>query len=335
MASVMEGGVLVRRGGVVESSHLVHAAVVGPDGELMGWVGNPGRVTYLRSAAKPFQALPLVEDGVVASLGLTGAELAVVCASHNGAAEHLREVEHILQRIGVGAGSLACGPHTPMGVEAARGLRARGEEPDRIHNNCSGKHAGMLALARHHGWELKGYHLPDHPVQRRMALEVARWCRVPVAELGVGVDGCGVSCFSLPLSTMALGFAAFARSASAGEAPTVLVKAMTAHPALVAGTGRLCTRLMELAGDRVFAKVGAEGVYCGALRDGSAGVALKVEDGARRAADAALLRILQLLGVLTEGEMEELAGFAHPPILNTRGEVVGGLQAAFGLEWLS
>jgi L-asparaginase II len=215
--------------------------------------------------------------------------------------------------------------------EAERLVRS-GEQPSAVHNNCSGKHAGMLALAHAHGWPAEGYHLPEHPVQQRMLAEVSRWTGLSPDTIGTGTDGCGVVCFAVPLDRMALSFARFAGAADRGEAPAVVVRAMTRHPAMVAGSGRLCTALMERAGERVFAKTGAEGVYCAAVRSAGIGVALKVLDGARRAADAALVRVLELLGVLDADDVESLGDFAAPLLRNTRGEIVGELNAHFGLE---
>src|SRR5688572_24703192 len=198
----MSARILVTRGDRVESTHTVHVAVT--DGERrVAQAGEPALVTFLRSAAKPLQALPLVEDGVTRSLGLTGSELALCCASHNAESRHLRAAAALLRKAGLEEGDLACGPHPPMRSADAHKLSAAGERPRSIHNNCSGKHAGMLALAVHHGWRTEGYHRKGHPVQKRMRAEVARWTGVAADELGLGVDGCGVATFAVALSAMA------------------------------------------------------------------------------------------------------------------------------------
>jgi L-asparaginase II len=326
--------VSVTRGGLVESAHRVAVAVVDPDGRLLAGAGDLARPVFYRSAAKPLQALPLVEDDVVGKLGLTEEELALCCASHNGEPRHVQGSLAILGKAGVGPEALVCGPHPPMRADDAERLVAQGQKPGRIHNNCSGKHAGMLALAATHGWETEGYHRAEHPVQRRMLAEVSRWTGLPAARIATGVDGCGVVCFAVPLDRMALSFARFASSAARGEPAARVVQAMTGHPGMVAGKGRLCTALMERAGDRVFVKTGAEGVYCAGLPASGLGVALKVLDGAKRASDAALLRVLELLGVLDLGDVEALASFGAPVVRNTLGEPVGELVARFELPGL-
>lgn len=323
--------VRVERGGLVESLHRVHVAVTDRGGALQARAGDPDFPTFLRSAAKPFQALPLVEDGVADALGITAAELAVACASHNGEPGHLEAVRSLLERAGAGPGALECGAHPPLGEEAARHLVEAGDVPERIHNNCSGKHAGMLALARHHGWPAKGYGKEGHPVQERMLREVSRWTGEPAGRIGRGVDGCGVVCFRVPLRSAARGIASFVAEGADGGAPRRVVRAMTEHPFLVAGTGRLCTGIMERTGGRIVAKVGAEGVYVAAPVDGSLGVALKVEDGARRALEPALIGVLVALRLLSDEEAAGLGGL-DAPVRNTLGEEVGMIRVTVELE---
>jgi L-asparaginase II len=321
--------VQVVRGTLVESVHGVAVAVVDADGRLIMSAGDVTRPVFYRSAAKLLQALPLVEDTVVDAPLLTEEELALCCASHNAEPRHVEVATRILHKAGVSAEALACGPHPPMYAPEAERLAGRGQRPERVHNNCSGKHAGMLALASAHGWPTEGYHRAEHPVQQRMLREVSRWSGLGTRSIATGVDGCGVVCFAVPLERMALSFARFARAADQGEGAARIVDAMTRHPYLVAGTGRLCTALMERAGARVFVKTGAEGVYCAGVRGSSVGVAIKVLDGARRAADAAILRVLELLGVLPPEDVESLSEFSAPLLRNTRGEVVGAVSADF------
>lgn len=322
--SRIEGIVEVTRGDFVESAHRVHLAVCDAEGHRLASWGDPAFPALLRSAAKPFQALPLVEDGVAGALGLAEEELAIACASHGGEPEHLRWARSLLAKAGGTEEELACGTTPPMTGAAARALALEGTAPGRIHNNCSGKHAGMIALARFHGWPVEGYHRPEHPVQRRMAAEVARWTGLAPGAVGIAVDGCGVSCFRVPLEAMARGIARFAAEGAKGGAPARIVDAMVRHPFLVAGTARLCTRVMEAGAGRLIAKVGAEGVYVAAATDGSLGIALKVEDGANRASEAALAAILEEVGLLVPGA----AGAPWRPaaLRNTRGEEVGEVR---------
>jgi L-asparaginase II len=229
--------------------------------------------------------------------------------------------------------ALACGPHERFHAAAARALRRAGPPPGRVHNTCSGKHAGMLGLARLHGWPLAGYHASEHPVQRRMLAEVSRWTQVPADDIGLAVDGCGATTFALELSAMAGAFARFARAARTGdEGPRQVVDAMVRWPENVAGSGRMCTSLMRVAEGRIFAKVGAEGVYCAGIPGAELGVAVKVEDGSSRASEPALLAVLRTLGLLSGDEMAALARFAEPDILNTRGERVGAVRTSVRLE---
>jgi L-asparaginase II len=317
----------VVRGAVVESSHRVHAAVVDAEGRLRAFAGDAEHVTYLRSAAKPLQALPLVDDGAFERYGLTLEELALCCGSHSGSAEHVRAAESILARAGVSAEALACGPHPPFDDDARRALQEAGLEAGRLHNNCSGKHAGMMVLARAHGWEPAGYERREHPVQGRMLAEVARWTQLPEEAIALAVDGCGVVCFALPLHHVALAFAGLAAAARRGDrGPSAVVEAMTTYPVMVAGEGRLCTDLIRAAGGRLFAKVGAEGVYCVGVPGAELGIALKVEDGATRAVAPAIAGILRELDLISEDELGRLLPHVFAEIVNTRGEVVGQVR---------
>jgi L-asparaginase II len=299
------------RGAIVESRHRVHVAVADGEGRLVAHAGDPDLVTFMRSAAKPFQALPLVEDGVVERFGLTSEDLALACASHSSEPEQVERVLAFLGRVGAGEEELLCGPHTPLSDEVAREYAAQGTTLRPVHSNCSGKHAGMLALARHHGWPAAGYTRPDHPVQRRCLAEVSRWTGVPEAQIGTGTDGCGVVCFAVPVRAMAR---AWARLASR------IVEAMLAHPDLLAGHGRPCTGLMLANPGKLVAKVGAEGVYAALLVDRGLGVALKVEDGHGLAAVLAMAGVLRELGLAVPERL------GARPITNSTGLRVGEMR---------
>jgi L-asparaginase II len=323
----------VTRGALVESRHRVHVAVAHAERGLIAGCGDPRYVSYVRSAIKMFQALPLAEDGVVDRVALTSEELALCTASHNAEPFHVAAAQAILAKAGATEAALACGAHPPMYAPAAAALERRGETPGRIHNNCSGKHAGMLALACHHGWARDGYHLADHPVQQRVLQTLCAWSGVDRSAVALAVDGCGLPTFALPLDRAALACARFAAAADHGDTPAaMIVHAMTTHPEFVAGTGRLCSELMRTAGGRVFAKVGAEGYYCAGVPALGLGIALKVEDGARRASEPALLTVLHALSVLSASELECLSDFARPVVTNTRGEAVGGIRTRLTLE---
>lgn len=327
----------VTRGDLVESRHRVSVAVVEPSGRLVAAAGDPDLVTYWRSAAKPFQALPLVDDGAADRFGLGDDELALACASHSSEAVHLAGVDRFMAKVGITEDALACGPHPPLSPDVAREVTRAGIRLTPRWSNCSGKHTGMLALARHHGWPLAGYHRLEHPLQQRIVAEVERWTGLSRAGMVFGVDGCRVVSFGLPLRAMALAYARFGASPEPG--PRRLWAAITAHPELVAGTGRFETVLMRAWPGDVFAKVGAEGVYSAVVPERGWGVALKVEDGGWRAAPLALLSVLARLGdragrpVPALAIEPALAPFRDPPVLDTHGEAVGAIRVAGHLDF--
>ncbi len=326
------------RGSVTESSHAVTVAVVDSDGTLIASSGDPRRITLARSAAKPFQAVPLVEDGVVERFQLTDVELALTCASHSSERRQVERVAALLSRVGLEPRHLACGSHRPLGKDFA--VPPIGEAdpaevqlvpPSPISSNCSGKHTGMLALATMHGWPVAGYESRGHPVQDRARGVMARFAGVPGHDLIEAVDGCGVVAFGLPLDRLAFAFAAFGTSEDA--ASQRVARAMTNEPAYVAGCRRLCTELMQASPGRVLAKVGAEGVYGASLPERGLGVALKVEDGSAKAAMIAVmacLRALEIDGI----DAPSLDRFAQMPLSNTRGEDVGEMRASGRLTFV-
>ena len=313
------------RGGVVESVHRVSAAVVDASGRLQAKAGDPQLVTFARSAAKPFQALPLLEDGAAERFGVREDELALVCASHSSEPAQVELVRGLLTRVGLAESDLACGPHRPLSADLALNPGGAEEAAPRtaLASNCSGKHTGMLALARHHGWPTAGYHQSTHSVQRRCKESMARWANLPQEQVGEGVDGCGVVSFALPLASLALAYARLGTSQEPG--PRKVVQAMTRRPDLIAGRGRPCTALMQAYPGRVLAKVGAAGVYGAALLDRGLGIGLKVEDGDTWAAVLALWAVLEQLD-LNPPPSQSLPLFAALPVRNTRGETVGSLK---------
>jgi len=245
---------------------------------------------------------------------------------------HRELAEAMLRACGCEEGQLACGPHPPLSPAVAEEAARGGVKLTPKWSTCSGKHAGMLALARHHGWPTEGYARLSHPVQERILDEVSRWTGVAQSELQLGVDGCTAVCFGLPLSAMATGYARLGTS----EEPAArrLREAMWAHPELVAGTGRLCTELMAACPGTVLAKVGAEGVYSAALPALGLGVTVKVEDGDRNCTPPALLAVLRQVAAKLGARagltlpLEGLSHHAEPVLRNTRGEVIGSLRVA-------
>ena len=325
--------VTVTRGGHVESCHRVHAAVVDAQAGLVLEARDPRLVAPWRSCAKPFQVMPLIAAGRLETLDWDDDQIALACASHGGEPEHVAIVTRMLDDLGLEEGDLVCGPHEPMSRRGARALREAGKAATRLHNNCSGKHAAMLARARLAGWPTAGYESVTHAVQESCLGTVAAWTGVPRESIGCAVDGCGVVVFVLPLDGMAAAWARLTRDAGVGdEIPARIVNAMRSRPFLVGGTDRFDTILIEESGGRVISKIGAEGVQCAAIVDRGIGIALKVEDGATRAQYPALLGILQALDALPDPLPQRLADLANPRIRNTRGEVVGDLHVLRALN---
>ncbi len=332
----------VARGSIVESQHHGVLVVAATDGRIIASVGDPDRVTYLRSAAKPFQALAVVESGAADHFGLTERELAVICGSHAAEPQHLEAVRSILSKIGLREDALRCGAHMPIHEETARSLLCTGQSPQPIHNNCSGKHSGMLALCRYWGAEVVTYLEPDHPVQVANRRVVAEMAGLRPEELIIGVDGCSVPTFALPLRAAAR---AYARLCDPRDLPPArqaacrrIVAAMQAYPEMVgASKGNLDSDLMRIADGRVVSKGGAEGFQgVGVLpRAGrpALGLALKVEDGlGDRARGLATVEALRQLHVLDENDLRSLVRYGRRPLHNWRGVPVGELRPLLTLR---
>jgi L-asparaginase II len=314
------GAALVRvhRGSGVESEHRVAWAVAGGGEE-------PGPAVFVRSAAKPFQALAGVRKGVLEHFGLGADHLAIACASHGGGDAHVVRVRELLRAAGRSEADLACGPAEPRDPVAAAAHRDAGGRPEPVRHNCSGKHAFAIALAVQQGWPVEGYLDAGHPVQQAMWRGLAEATGLEPAELEHATDGCGMQTFSVPLARLADAFGRLA-GGGLGAPGERLTAAMTTHPELVAFDGALDTELMRAHAGLV-AKIGAEGVLGIGLADGR-GVALKVLDGAMRGLDPAALLVLgERLGVAVGGPV--LERLREAPVVNSRGEQVGRAEATF------
>ncbi len=299
----------VWRGDLVESVHCGRYVVRDARGETLDSLGEPAGYVHLRSSAKPFQALPLVFSGAADAFGLTSEELAVACASHSAEPRHLAAVRSILRKAGLSENDLQNGIHPPMHVPTAARLARNGEQPRHIHGNCSGKHAGMLAVCAHAGWDPAGYRDAEGPIQKLVRRTVAKLCGMEPEAVRLAGDGCGVPVFALPLENLALGFARLAAGGAEDfpedllEAVACIRDAMREYPGIVAGTGRFDTRLMEAT--NLIAKSGAEGVFAAANPvEPSWGLALKISDGAGRAVAPAALAVLTERGVRVSEEMK-------------------------------
>lgn len=333
----------ITRGQVIESVHFGAIAVADAGGDLLAWAGNPGTVTYYRSSSKPLQAVPLVESGAAEKFGFTDREIAVICGSHGGEDIHVQTVLSILDKINLGADALACGTHMPLDKDVARGMQERGEHPSVLHNNCSGKHAGMLALARFYGWPVGGYETARHPVQQVLLQTIAEFTGLEPDEVHAGTDGCGVCTFAVSVHAMATSFARLAQPEFWPEprrsAVRRITSAMTAYPEMVAATqGRIDTDLMRAAGHTLVAKAGAEGAYCvarlGDPGEASIGFALKLLDGdvSGRARNPAIIEGLRQAGFLSESSLNKLEQYWLEEVRNRPGDVVGVVRPAFTLS---
>ena len=310
----------VTRGDRVESRHEVDAVVVDASGEVVRWWGDPARPVLPRSAAKPIQALPLVATGAADAFGLGDVELALACASHDGEPAHVAAVEAWLDRIGLDIGALACGTHAPLHEASAASMVAAGLEPTDAHNNCSGKHAGFLTVCRHLDLPVDGYLEPDHPLQAdHVTPTLAEACGVDLSGQVPAVDGCGIPVWSVPLDRLAAGWVGLGgRSAGPAGAAARLLAAMRAEPFHVAGSTRACTRLIGAGTGGTVVKTGAEGVFCAVVPDDGLGLALKVRDGGRRAAVAAVEWLLASLGRYDGPVGEALHNRAGTPVGEVR-----------------
>ncbi len=334
------------RGGITESVHFGALVVADPQGRLIAQAGDPFIVTFLRSTAKPLQALALIEAGAVERFQLTMEEIALICASHAGTDAHVAIAQAIQSKAGVSEADLLCGMHPPYDPATAQALKERGEQPTPNRHNCSGKHSGMLALARLQGWPIENYIHPDHPVQRSILQVFAEMCALQPDQVRIGTDGCSAPNFAVPLASAAV---AYARLCDPDNLPgrqalacRLVTQAMTAHPGMVGGPGRFDTRLMEVAQGRLIAKGGAEGYYGVGLlpgaqgaRSSGLGIVLKVSDGdpGNSVRQAVILETLRQLSVLSDAQLAELAEFGPGrPILNQRGTHVGEARPLLNLS---
>ncbi len=327
----------VTRGGIVESAHRGSIAVIDADGRVAFAIGDIDRPVFPRSAVKVLQALPLVESGAADRLGLTDDELALACASHGGEAVHVRAVASMLAKAGLDATVLECGAHWPYDDASARALAARGEHPSALHNNCSGKHAGFVCLGclLANGGDvrefLRGYVAREHPVMHEVSAAIETVTGWPLAGTAVGVDGCSIPTYAIPLRHLARAFARIGSGVGLREghvrAAQRLRAAVAKAPFMVGGAGRFDTRVMERVGERAFCKGGAEGMHCAALPTQGLGIAIKIDDGHSRASEAVMAALLARWLDPPEPDAAFLRGLADVRLANWNGVEVGRLRS--------
>lgn len=330
----------VIRGNTVESVHAGHLSIVDGSGRVAFELGDASTVTYFRSACKAFQLIPCITSGAADAFGFDEEEIALAAASHSGEPAHVSIAQRMLQKIGLDASHLHCGAHLPFSEAEAKRMQRSGEEPTQLHNNCSGKHTAMLALAKHIGADIATYERADHRIQKRIRRCIADFTEVPEPDIAIGIDGCAAPNFALPVRSMAKSFVNLISPAGFPE-PTQhacrrIVSAMIKYPELIGGSERLDTKLMQAAPGRLISKVGADGVWlCGVLPcerwPTGLGIALKVADGDDyRGRPVIAVEVLRQLGVLSGNDLLELS---PSPIRNRRGDNVGEVRAAFSLPF--
>lgn len=315
----------IERGEVEEGIQRGHLAAVDAEGTLLASKGDPSRLTYYRSCAKPFQAIATLRTAILERFGLTGEHVAIMCASHSGEPRHVAVVRDLLAHVGIDESALQCGAHWPYDEAAASVVRREMAEPLAVFNNCSGKHSGMLAAARVLQAPLTSYLEPSHLVQQRIRKVVEEFTGCAATDVVYGIDGCSAPNAAVPLSAMARSFGQLV--ASDDPAARTAVEAMTTHPFLVGGTKRFDTALMEVTDGLLLAKGGAAGAHCTADRRSGVGLALKLEDVDGTWVSAAVMAALTDLGWLTPAEQQALDRFAHPTLRNHKGLEVGRVTA--------
>jgi L-asparaginase II len=329
----------VIRGETVESVHTGHVCIVDGAGDTIATLGDPSTVTYFRSSAKPFQAIPFITSGAADAFMFTGDEIAMACASHSGEPMHVERTARMLAKIGLAETDLRCGAHLPFNEAEAHRMIADGEAPTQLHNNCSGKHAAMLALAKHIGADIEDYESLENRVQKRILRCVSEFTEVPEGEIAIGIDGCAAPNFAVSVSAMAKSFANLIDPSKLHDktqnAAARVVAAMMRFPEIIGGTGRLDTLLMDAAPGKIISKVGADGVWlCGVLPSekwpSGLGIALKVADGDDyRARPVIAVEILRQMGMLSRDKLTDLAPM---PVRNRRGDVVGQIEPHFEIN---
>jgi len=328
--------VKVLRNNHVESLHRGFISVVDNKGQIIFSTGNPHYVTFMRSAAKPFQVIPVIESGAADFFGFTDREISIMTSSHSGSEIHRTVVKQILKKIGLNESALRCGTHLPFDEATKNELIRENKDPSPLHNNCSGKHAAMLALSVYKNWDLNSYTEENHPVQQLMLSTISEITSYPKDKIITGQDGCGTPVFALPLQAIAFGYSQLVQPdklpPKRRKACSRIVQAMIACPDMVAGGDRLCTQLMTAGNGKIVAKEGAEGVYGIGVRTKGWGIAIKIEDGSRRALRPVVYEILRQLDVLEAGELRKLKDYGGFLLKNHRDEIIGKLKPAFKLQ---
>lgn len=325
----------IDRGSLTENIIRGDIAVVGQHGHLIAGCGDNQKLAYMRSAAKPIQALVGVKAGVLEAYDINQGELAIFCASHNGQPFHVAAVRSVLTKIGLSEQNLLCGAAYSLNPHIRAKMIEEGLAKSPLFNNCSGKHVLMLAACQKMGWGIEDYYLPEHPLQQAILAKVAFYADLDQEQITIGVDGCGVPVFAMPLINMAKSYATLINQQilppAEAAAAKKIIDAMAAYPHMIAGSGEFCTVLMQVTKGRIIGKKGSDGVYCSACVGGPA-IAVKIEDGNMRALAPVMMNIYKQLQLLTKEEEQALSSFVSWDNINCRGQVVGSTKTVFSLR---
>ena len=322
------------RAGHVENIHRGDAVAVNSAGKIISSVGNSHLPMFWRSAAKPFQALPFVKNGGLDKYSISEEELAILVSSHSGEPNHVNLINGLLKKLGLSESDLECGVMRPLNGKAFKALIKSGEPITQVHNQCSGKHSQIMALSIMLGVQVKGYSQPEHEAEKLIFKHVAMASKVPEDKLEIGIDGCGVPVFYLPIYNMSLAYARLSTPSKGnwGEyeaAATKIRDAMRHYPQVMSGTGRIDCDVSEITNGRIVGKMGSDAVYCLAITDENMGITFKIEDGNYAAVTPMVIAILKHLNLLTKDEASKLDEKFPPILKNHRGDIIGTIEAMF------
>jgi L-asparaginase II len=332
----MQPLVILTRTNHVESIHKGYVCVTDPQKNIVYSIGNPNAKVFLRSSAKPIQAVVFACSGAMEKFNISLEELAIICSSHSGEDFHREAVNSILNKIGLSEENLSCGVANPYNQDMINELIKKGERPSQLYNCCSGKHAGMLALCRFYNFPVEGYTESEHPVQQLILKTIASLLECDTSDITLGIDGCGIPTFMITLQQAAYLYSHLARGNNGTgkykDAFGLVQKAMTSYPRMINGDKEFCTDLITHSEGKVIGKVGAEGIYCVAVPEKQLGICVKISDGNERGVYPVTIHILSELGVINKQVMDKLKAWAYPPLKNHKGKVVGYTIPVFNIQ---
>ena len=328
--------VVLTRTNRVESIHKGHICVTNSNKNIISCIGDSENKVYLRSSAKPIQAVAFVHSGAMEKFNISLEELAIICSSHSGEDFHRKAVSSILKKIGLSEENLSCGVANPYNQDMINDLIKKGERPSQLYNCCSGKHAGMLALCKHHNFPIEGYTEPEHPLQQLILRVFAELLDCETDDITLGIDGCGIPTYMVTLHQASYLYSLIAHGSNGHgkykDSFGTIQKAMATYPRMINGDKEFCTDLISHSHGKIIGKVGAEGLYCVAVPEKQLGICIKIYDGNERGVYPVAIHLLKQLGVLDNEAMEKLKLWAYPPIKNHKGIAVGHTIPVFYIK---